>query len=99
MSGFTEDTLLDGRVRLLQPTEGYRVAIDPVILAAAVPATPGERVLDLGSGTGAAALCLAVREPGCRISGLERELALVRLAQSSAELTGVAGRVDFMMGK
>jgi tRNA1(Val) A37 N6-methylase TrmN6 len=94
----TEDTLLEGRVRLIQPVEGYRVAIDPVLLAAAVPAGPGERVLDLGSGTGAAALCLAVREPACRVSGLERDLALVRLAQASAERTGVAQRVDFMVG-
>ncbi len=98
MSTTTEDTLLDGRVRLLQPAEGYRVAIDPVLLAAAVPAGPGERVLDLGSGTGAAALCLAVREPGCRVSGLERDLTLVRLAQTSAERSGVAPRVDFMVG-
>jgi tRNA1(Val) A37 N6-methylase TrmN6 len=98
VSQTTEDTLLDGRVRLIQPAEGYRVAIDPVLLAAAVPAGPGERVLDLGSGTGAAALCLAVREPGCRVSGLERDLALVRLAQASAERTGVAARVDFMVG-
>jgi tRNA1(Val) A37 N6-methylase TrmN6 len=98
VSGTTEDALLDGRVRLIQPAEGYRVAIDPVLLAAAVAAQPGERVLDLGSGTGAAALCLAVREPACRISGLERDLALVRLAQASAERTGVAGRVEFMVG-
>jgi tRNA1(Val) A37 N6-methylase TrmN6 len=98
VSSFTEDALLDGRVRLLQPAEGYRVAIDPVLLAAAVPAGPGERVLDLGSGTGAAALCLAVREPACRVSGLERELALVRLAQAGAERSGVAHRVEFMVG-
>jgi tRNA1(Val) A37 N6-methylase TrmN6 len=98
VSGTTEDALLDGRVRLIQPAEGYRVAIDPVLLAAAVAVQPGERVLDLGSGTGAAALCLAVREPACRISGLERDLALVRLAQASAERTGVAGRVEFMVG-
>ena len=30
----TEDTLLGGRVRLLQPQDGYRVAIDPVLLTA-----------------------------------------------------------------
>jgi tRNA1(Val) A37 N6-methylase TrmN6 len=98
VSETTEDLLLGGRVRLIQPAEGYRVAIDPVLLAAAVPAGPGERVLDLGSGTGAAALCLAVREPGCRVSGLERELQLVRMAQASAERTGVGARVDFMTG-
>ena len=98
MSATTEDALLDGRVRLVQPAEGYRVAIDPVLLAAAVAAGPGERVLDLGSGTGAAALCLAVREPACRVSGLERDLSLVRLAQAGAERTRVAGRVEFMVG-
>ena len=98
MNQASEDALLGGRVRLLQPAEGYRVAIDPVLLAAAVPAGPGERVLDLGSGTGAAALCLAAREPSCRVSGLERELALVRLAQESARLSGFAARAEFMMG-
>jgi hypothetical protein len=39
-----EDRLLDGRVRLLQPLEGYRAAIDPVLLAAATAAEPGEAV-------------------------------------------------------
>ncbi|MBF0374243.1 MAG: methyltransferase, partial [Alphaproteobacteria bacterium] len=51
---FTDDTLLDGRVRLRQPTHGYRAAIDPVFLAAAVPAGAGQRVLDAGCGAGAA---------------------------------------------
>ena len=55
----SEDALLGGRVILRQPTEGYRVAIDPVLLAAAIPAGPGDMVLDVGSGVGAAALCLA----------------------------------------
>lgn len=67
----TEDSLLGGRVRLLQPRHGYRVALDPVLLAAAVPARAGESVLDLGCGVGAAALCLATRVPGVRVEGLE----------------------------
>ena len=37
----SEDALIGGRVRLRQPVAGYRVAIDPVFLAAAVPAVPG----------------------------------------------------------
>ena len=37
---FTEDHLLGGRIRLKQPAAGYRVAIDPVFLAAAIPAEP-----------------------------------------------------------
>ncbi len=65
------DGLLDGRVRLRQPLAGYRAAIDPVFLAAAVPAEPSESLLDLGCGAGAAALCLLARVPGTRVTGLE----------------------------
>ena len=61
LAALTDDRLLDGRVRLRQPAQGYRVAIDPVLLAAAVPARAGDRVLDAGCGTGAATLCLASR--------------------------------------
>ena len=36
----TEDALLGGRVRLLQPERGYRIAIDAVLLAAVRAADP-----------------------------------------------------------
>ncbi len=42
----TEDALLGGRVRLLQPERGYRIAIDAVLLAAAVEANPDGHVID-----------------------------------------------------
>ncbi|HLB98700.1 MAG TPA: SAM-dependent methyltransferase, partial [Acetobacteraceae bacterium] len=57
----TEGHLLGGRVRYAQPREGFRSGIEPVMLAAAVPARTGERVLEAGSGAGAALLCLAAR--------------------------------------
>ncbi len=94
----TEDALLGGQVRLLQPAEGYRAAIDPVFLAAAVAVAPGDMVLDVGAGVGAAALCLARREPSCQIRGIETQRELVRLAARNIELNGFAGRVDIMIG-
>ena len=39
---------LGGRLRLWQPARGYRSGADAVMLAAACPARPGERVLELG---------------------------------------------------
>jgi tRNA1(Val) A37 N6-methylase TrmN6 len=96
--GTSEDRLLGGRVVLRQPVEGYRVAIDPVLLAAAVPAGPQDTVLDVGSGVGAASLCLAARVAGCRITGLEKQRDLVRLAADNAALNDVAGRVAAIAG-
>ncbi len=94
----SRDSLLGGRVTILQPAAGYRVAIDPVLLAAAVPAKPGETVLDAGSGTGAAALALAARLEGVRVTGLEAAEGLVALAGESARESGLSDRVAFIEG-
>ena len=96
--GTSPDTLLDGRVTIYQPAAGYRAAIDPVLLAAAVPAAAGETVLDVGSGTGAAVLSLAARLAGVRVTGLETAPDLIRLAGMSAEESGLARRVLFIEG-
>lgn len=95
---FTEDRLLGGRVRLRQPAQGYRAAIDPVFLAASVPAGPQQLVLDVGCGAGAAMLCLAARVPQCRIVGLEMQRELVRLATDNTILNELAPRVSVMVG-
>lgn len=97
-AGVTDDTLLGGRVLLRQPAEGYRAAIDPVFLAASVPAKPGDLVLDIGCGVGAASLCLALREPGCRVVGIEHDRTLVRLAIHNVEANRFGGRVEMMVG-
>ncbi len=98
MTEVSEDTLLDGRVTFRQPVEGYRAAIDPVFLAAAVPAKDGQSVLDVGSGAGAASLCLAARVPGVRVFGLELQAPLVGLARENIARNGMTGRVESLIG-
>lgn len=75
-----------------------RVAIDPVFLAAAVPVEPGQLVLDVGCGAGAAALCLAARVTQCRVVGFELQRDLVRLAAENAALNGMDERVSAVAG-
>ena len=94
----TLDKILGGRVGLYQPANGYRVAIDPVFLAASIPGTPADTILDVGMGVGAASLCLAARIPGCRVVGLELQRPLVRLAAQNIELNHFKGRVEVLQG-
>lgn len=95
---FEETRLLDGRVICFQPASGYRSAIDPILLQAAVPAGDGDRVLDLGCGVGSAALCLAARVPGAWVIGLDQLAPLVDAANQSATASRLADRVAFHLG-
>jgi tRNA1(Val) A37 N6-methylase TrmN6 len=88
----TRDAILGGRVTLIQPERGHRAGHDAVLLAAAVPALPGERVLDLGSGVGAAAFALARRVPLGFLTLVEIDPVLARLAEANAALNGVGDR-------
>lgn len=94
----TEDAFLGGRLRLHQPADGYRAAIDPVLLAAAVPAQSGESVADLGCGVATAGLCLLARVPGIRITGLEVQPLVAELARKNAELNGFAPQFQILSG-
>ena len=89
----TEDLFLGGRLCLTQPRRGYRAGVDAVLLAAAVPAGPGDRVLELGCGVGAASLCLGLRVPGLALTGIELQPAYAALARQNAGRAGVALRV------
>lgn len=94
----TQDYLLGGRVQIRQPAEGYRVAIDPIFLAASIQPEPGTTVLDIGAGIGAASLCLAARMPDCRITGLETQRDAVRLAFDNISLNSMRDRVEILAG-
>ncbi len=79
----THDAALGGRLRLTQPKRGHRFGHDAILLAAAVPAKSGDRVVDLGAGIGAAGLAVATRVPGIDVTLVEIEPALVALASGN----------------
>lgn len=98
MDEASEDRVLGGRVRLLQPRTGYRAGADAALLAAACDARAGERVLDVGCGPGAVLLQAAVRRADARVWGLERDPAALELARRSVALNGLEGRVELLAG-
>jgi tRNA1(Val) A37 N6-methylase TrmN6 len=93
VSETSDDRLLGGRVALRQPVRGFRAGLDAVLLAAFVPAAPGQRVLEAGCGSGAVFLCLAARVPGLSVTAVERETSMAALARGNAAANGVAVEV------
>ena len=85
----SRDNFLGGRLSLFQPRRGYRAGADPVLLAAAVPARPGQAVLELGCGAGVAVMCLGVRVPGLALHGVELQEDYAALARRNAGENGL----------
>jgi tRNA1Val (adenine37-N6)-methyltransferase len=92
----SEDRFLDGKLVVHQFRDGFRAGLDAVLLAAAVPAAPGEEVLELGSGAGTASLCLAARVPGVVVTGTDIESDLVGLANANATANSMGEGVVFV---
>src|ERR1700722_16250829 len=84
VSDVTEDAFLGGKLRLRQPKSGHRAGHDAILLAAATPARPGDRVADLGSGVGAAGLAVARRVNGIDLVLAEVDERLAELARAHA---------------
>lgn len=80
----SRDAFLGGRLQIWQPRRGYRAGVDPVLLAASVPARAGQSVLELGCGVGVASLCLAARVPGLALTGVEIQPDYADLARRNA---------------
>ena len=87
------DAFLGGRLSIRQPVRGYRAGADPVFLAAAVPASHGDRVLELGCGVGTALLCLNARVPGVIATGVERNENYAKLARENLSANGQEARI------
>jgi tRNA1(Val) A37 N6-methylase TrmN6 len=66
--------------------------MDTVLLGVAITAKPGDRVIELGCGSGAALLIAAVRNPEVRFLGLERDPDLVALAQANVRANPTVAR-------
>ncbi len=88
----TDDAVLGGRLRLLQKRRGHRVGHDAILLAAATDARAGDRVIDLGSGIGAAGLAVALRVPDADVTLVELDPELAAIASDNIARNGFGDR-------
>ncbi len=96
MSHSVNTTLLDGRVKLEQPEEGFRAGMDTVFAAAYAPIKAGQRVLDAGCGVGSIGLCLLARQPDLSVTGVELQSHYADIAARNAALNGVEDRLSII---
>jgi tRNA1(Val) A37 N6-methylase TrmN6 len=89
----TEDTFLGGRLHLRQPKSGHRAGHDAMLLAAATPARPDQRVVDFGAGVGAAGLAVARRVAGIELVLVEIDAGLADLARENAAANAIEAEI------
>jgi tRNA1(Val) A37 N6-methylase TrmN6 len=92
----TDDAFLGGALQILQPQNGYRAGLDAVLLAAAAPAGPGSRMLDVGAGVGVVGLSIARRIPDARVTLVERDPLLAELARANIDRNRLSDRVGLI---
>ena len=98
MEDVIETTLLRGQVKLIQPKKGFHASVDTVFLAAAVPATEGQKILDAGCGVGSAGFCVRARIGAVVLDGIDIQPEMIDLAGRNANLNGWQSEIHFVTG-
>lgn len=83
---------------IVQHKEGYRFSLDAVLVAGFVQPKPGEKIFDLGTGSGVIPLLLWAREPELWLTGLEIQARLAKQAQKSVTINGLDERITIIQG-
>ncbi len=90
---------LNGRgYRIIQDRDGFCFGQDAVLLSAFATVKEGERVIDLGTGTGVIPILLEAKTRGAHFTGLELQREVADMAAESVELNGIGDRVDIVRG-
>jgi len=97
-NGYTTDTLFEGRIRCTQRVGGYRFSLDAVLLGNFLRIRPGERILDMGCGSGIISLILAYRWQNCQLTALEIQPELVHLAEKNVADNNYQKRIEIVQG-
>ncbi|NMA95347.1 MAG: tRNA1(Val) (adenine(37)-N6)-methyltransferase [Clostridiales bacterium] len=84
--------------KLIQNREKFCFGIDAVLLSNFVDIKNGERVVDLGTGTGVIPVLLAAKTCAEKIVGVEIQQDMVDMARRSVTLNGLKDRIDIIHG-
>ncbi len=96
---WTLDGLFEGKVKLFQPSNGYRFSVDAPILASFVRVKPGERLIDLGTGNGVILIIIGKKYSQIKeLWGIEIQKDLFELAKENVKMNGLSERIRVIEG-
>src|SRR5271157_3029478 len=85
----TRDTILDGRITLIQPRHGYRFSVEAILLGRFARAGTRDRVLDLGAGCGVVSIAIATLYRPREVVALEIQPTLADMIARNAAVNGL----------
>ncbi len=94
----TLDDLLTKGLKIIQKSNGFRFTLDSVLLAHFVTLKAGDRVVDLGTGTGVIPLLLAARQEKIQITGVEIQPEIAEMAMRSVALNKLNNKITILEG-
>ena len=83
---------------IIQSPGRFCFGMDAVLLSGFAKVKPGERALDLGTGTGIIPLLLSAKTKGEHFTGLEIQTEIMKMAQRSVALNGLEKKIDIIQG-
>jgi tRNA1Val (adenine37-N6)-methyltransferase len=92
------DDLQFGGLRIIQSRKGFRFGMDAVLLSHFADVRPGDRVVDLGTGTGIIPILLSGHTKGMEYVGLEIQPEMAEMASRSVLMNGLEGKIKIVNG-
>lgn len=92
------DDLQRNHYQIIQNREKFCFGMDAVLLSGFARIRPGEKVLDLGTGTGIIPILLAAKTQAAHLTGLEIQSESVDMARRSVKLNGLEERISIVEG-
>lgn len=92
------DDLQRNGYRIIQKTDGFCFGMDAVLLSGFACVKPGEKAIDLGTGTGIIPLLLEAKHDGDHYTGLEIQEQMADMARRSVSLNHLEEKIDIVTG-
>lgn len=89
----TLETLPGSRLKIIQKKSGYRYSVDALLVAEFTRVSPGDRIIDLGTGSGVVALVLAEKARPGEMVAVEVQPDLADLALRNVALNGMGNLI------